>query len=218
MVFLLGGKYTNFPHLQIRTLYNMAWKKRCEMANKKTRALTVEEYNQIIDTMREGFTGCRPNNRIATALVIEANLGIRISDILNLRLRYIVKESSRYRLDIVEQKTKKSRNFTVPFEIYQYIKIYCLENSIKESEIIFSITERAVQKQLKIVADWLELDGISTHSFRKFFATQVYINNEYNIVLVQQLLQHSSPAVTQRYIGVSSKDIETALSKHQFLK
>ena len=94
------------------------------MANKKTRALTVEEYNQIIDTMREGFIGCRPNNRIATALVIEANLGIRISDILNLRLRDIVKESSRYRLDIVEQKTKKSRNFTVPFEIYQYIKIY----------------------------------------------------------------------------------------------
>ena len=93
------------------------------MANKKTRALTIEEYNQIIDTMREGFTGCRPNNRIATALVIEANLGIRISDILNLRLRDIVKESSRYRLDIVEQKTKKSRNFTVPFEIYQYIKI-----------------------------------------------------------------------------------------------
>ena len=69
------------------------------MANKKTRALTVEEYNQIIDAMREGFAGCRPNNRIATALVIEANLGIRISDILNLRLRDIVKESGRYRLE-----------------------------------------------------------------------------------------------------------------------
>lgn len=188
------------------------------MANKKTRALTIEEYNQIIDAMREGFAGCRPNNRIATALVIEANLGIRISDILNLRLRDIIKESGRYRLDIVEQKTKKNRNFTVPFEIYQYIKIYCLENGIKDNEVIFPITERAVQKQLKIVTDWLDLDNISTHSFRKFFATQVYQNNDYNIVLVQQLLQHSSPAVTQRYIGVSTKDIETALGKHNFLK
>lgn len=188
------------------------------MANKKTRALTVEEYNQIIDTMRTGFTGCRSNNRIATALIIEANLGIRISDILNLKLSDIIKEGNRYRLNIIEQKTKKRRNFTVPFEIYQYIKIYCLENGIKDNEIIFPITERAVQKQLKIVTDWLELDNISTHSFRKFFATEVYKNNDYNIILVQQLLQHSSPAVTQRYIGVSSKDIETALSKHKFLK
>lgn len=188
------------------------------MANKRTRALTVEEYNQIIDTMRTGFAGSRPNDRIATALIIEANLGIRISDILNLKLSDIVKEGSRYRLNIIERKTKKSRNFTVPFEIFQYIKIYCLENGIKDNEIIFPITERAVQKQLKIVTDWLELDNISTHSFRKFFATQVYQSNDYNIVLVQQLLQHSSPAVTQRYIGVSSKDIETALSKHKFLK
>ncbi len=194
-------------------------RKRCDsMANKRTRALTVEEYNQIIDTMRTGFAGCRPNDRIATALIIEANLGIRISDILKLKLSDIVKEGSRYRLNIIEQKTKKNRNFTVPFEIFQYIKIYCLENGIKDNEIIFPITERAVQKQLKIVTDWLELDSISTHSFRKFFATQVYQNNDYNIILVQQLLQHSSPAVTQRYIGVSSKDIETALSKHRFLK
>lgn len=188
------------------------------MANKKTRALTVEEYNQIIDTMRSGFSGCRPNNRIATALIIEANLGIRISDILKLRLVDIIKESDRYRLNIVEQKTRKSRNFTVPVEIYQYIKIYCLENGIGDDEIIFPITERAVQKQLKIVTDWLELDNVSTHSFRKFFATQVYQNNDYNIVLVQQLLQHSSPAITQRYIGISSKDIEAALNKHKFLK
>ena len=118
------------------------------MANKRTRALTVEEYNQIIDTMRTGFAGCRPNDRIATALIIEANLGIRISDILKLKLSDIVKEGSRYRLNIIEQKTKKNRNFTVPFEIFQYIKIYCLENGIKDNEIIFPITERAVQKQL----------------------------------------------------------------------
>ena len=71
------------------------------MANKRTRALTVEEYNQIIDTMRTGFAGCGPNDRIATALIIEANLGIRISDILKLKLSDIVKEGSRYRLNII---------------------------------------------------------------------------------------------------------------------
>ena len=54
--------------------------------NKKTKALTTEQYKEIIQTMREGFTGCRPNERIATALVLEGNLGLRISDILKLRL------------------------------------------------------------------------------------------------------------------------------------
>lgn len=187
------------------------------MANKKTKAITREQYTEIIDTMRNGFSGCRPNKRVATALVLEANLGIRISDILDLKLKDIVKDANRYRLDITEQKTGKSRTFTVPNEIYQYIKIYCLENGIKEHEVIFPISERAVQKQLKLVCDYLEIDGVSTHSFRKFFATEIYENNGYNIVLVQQLLQHSTPAVTQKYIGISTKDIEDALSKHSYL-
>lgn len=184
------------------------------MPNKRTKALTEEQYNEIIDTMKTGFTGCRPNNRIATALVLEANLGIRISDILNLKLNDIVRDGDRYRLDITEIKTGKKRVFTVPLDIYSYIQTYCIDNGIKPDERIFPITERAVQKQLKIVCDWLDYTDISTHSFRKFFATEIYKDNDYNIILVQKLLQHSTPAVTQKYIGLSSKEIETALSKH----
>ena len=188
------------------------------MPNKRTKALTEEQYNEIIDTMKTGFTGCRPNNRIATALVLEANLGIRISDILNLKLNDIVRDGDRYRLDITEIKTGKKRVFTVPLDIYSYIQTYCINNGIKPDERIFPLTERAVQKQLKIVCDWLDYTDISTHSFRKFFATEIYKDNDYNIILVQKLLQHSTPAVTQKYIGLSSKEIETALSKHICLK
>mgnify|MGYP002678851330 CR=1 FL=1 len=54
--------------------------------NIKTVALTREQYQAIIQTMKQGFTGCRPNERVATALVLEANLGLRISDIIHLRL------------------------------------------------------------------------------------------------------------------------------------
>ena len=184
------------------------------MPNKKTVALTVEQYHEIIETMRQGFSGCRPDNKISTALVIEANLGIRISDILNLRLNDIVRDAGRYRLDIVEQKTGKARNFTVPTTLHLYIKNYVLENSIKPTEIIFPITERAVQKKLKIVCDYLGYEKIGTHSFRKFYATEIYKNSNYNVALVQQLLQHSSPAVTQRYIGISSQEVEKAIESN----
>lgn len=86
--------------------------------NKKTKALTTEQYKEILQTMKEGFCGCRPNERIATALVLEGNLGIRISDILKLRPCDIVRDGDRYRLEITEQKTGKSRSFTVPLIIW----------------------------------------------------------------------------------------------------
>ena len=146
--------------------------------------------------------------------MLEANLGLRISDIIQLRLADIVKDDDRYRLAITEQKTGKARVFTVPLALYQFIRCYCLDNGISPGEIIFPITERAIQKQLKLVCDYLDIPGISTHSFRKYYATEIYRNNGYNIALVQHLLQHSSAAVTQRYIGIQQKEIETAIENH----
>lgn len=182
--------------------------------NKTTVALTLEQYKEIITTMRTGFTGCRPNERIATALMLEANLGLRISDILKLRLNDIVKDGDRYRLAITEQKTGKTRNFTVPMALYQFIKLYCLENGIAPTAVIFPLSERAVQKQLHIVCDYLGIQNVGTHSFRKFYATEIYRNSGYNIALVQHLLQHSSATVTQRYIGIQQREVEEAIEKH----
>lgn len=182
--------------------------------NKRTKALTTEQYKEIIQTMKEGFCGCRPNERIATALVLEGNLGLRISDIVKLRLCDIVRDGDRYRLEITEQKTGKKRVFTVPLVIQQYVENYCLRNGIKQTELIFPITERAIQKQLAIVCDYLGYEGISTHSFRKWYATEIYKNNGYDIALVQRLLQHSSAAVTQRYIGIEPQRIEKAIEGH----
>lgn len=110
--------------------------------NKKTVALTEEQYKSIIKTIRSGFIcadshAVKPNNRIATALVLEANLGLRISDVLQLRLSAIIHDGNRYRLDIVEQKTKKKREFTVPIEIYSYIQNYVLENNINPAAKLF---------------------------------------------------------------------------------
>lgn len=182
--------------------------------NKKTTALTTAQYQDIIQTMKTGFSGCRPNERIATALVLEGNLGLRISDILKLRLSDIVRDGERYRLEITEQKTGKQRVFTVPLVIQQYMENYCLRNGIRPNDLMFPITERAVQKQLALVCDYLGYDGISTHSFRKWYATEIYKSSGYDIALVQRLLQHSSAAVTQRYIGMEPQRIERAIEGH----
>ncbi len=182
--------------------------------NKRTTTLTTEQYRNIITTMREGSSFFRPNERIATALVLEGNLGLRISDIVKLRPCDIVNDGGRFRLAITEQKTGKQRVFTVPLVIEQYIENYCLRNGIKHSDLIFPITTREVQKVLARVCDYLGYEGISTHSFRKWYATEIYRNNGYDIALVQRLLQHSSAAVTQRYIGIEPQRIEKAIEGH----
>ena len=182
--------------------------------NIKTMALTTEQYREIITTMKEGGAGFRPNERIATALVLEGNLGLRISDIVRLRLADIVSDGGRYRLAITEQKTGKQRVFTVPLVIYQYIENFCLRNGLGRTDLIFPITARAIQKQLAIVCDYLGFEGISTHSFRKWYATEIYRNNGYDIALVQRLLQHSSASTTQRYIGIEPQRIEKAIEGH----
>ena len=85
---------------------------------------------------------------------------------------------------------------------------------MSEQQRLFDLSERQIQKHLKAACDYLGIDGVSTHSFRKYFATQIYINNDYNIELVRQLLQHSSAAVTQKYIGIQQKQVEDALQNH----
>ena len=196
--------------------------------NIKTVALSEEQFKEIIQTMLSGSSYFRPNRKIATALVLEANLGIRISDVVKLRLSDIVRDGERLRLNITEQKTGKERTFTVTQEIYSYIQQYCIESGIKKNELLFPssskdkstpITTTAIQKHLRLVCEYLDLDGlsISTHSFRKFYATRVYEKNDYNIMMVQRLLQHSTPAVTQRYIGIGSKELEKAIENSTIL-
>ena len=187
--------------------------------NKKTIALDQEQYKQIITAIQQGFKTSngytfKPNNRLATLLILQANLGLRLSDILHLHICDIIKDAGRCRLDIVEQKTGKARTFTVVPELYSYMLQYASDNRIDKEAKLFDITERAVQKQLKIVCDHLGLENISTHSFRKFYATEIYKNNDCDIELVRHLLQHSSAAVTQKYIGIQPAKIEQAIQSH----
>lgn len=177
-------------------------------------ALTTSQYQTIVRTIRTGYGSLRANPRIAAALTTEANLGMRIGDVLRLRLKDIVRDGGRYRLNVTEEKTGKKRTFTVPDEVYGFLRDYAVANRIPEEGLLFPITVRAIQKHLKAVCDVLGYDNISTHSFRKWYATDIYEANGHDIVLVQQLLQHSSPNVTRRYIGISDQRVEQAISKH----
>ena len=44
-----------------------------------------------------------------------------------------------------------------------------------------------------------------------------FFHHGYDIALVQKLLQHSSPAVTKRYIGLEPQKVENAILGHMNL-
>lgn len=177
-------------------------------------ALTTEQYQTIIRTMQSGTEAFRANPRCAAVLTAEANLGMRVGDILRMKLSDIVRDGGRLRLNITEEKTGKRRTFSVPEEVYNYFREYARRQGISPNERLFPITERAVQKHLKIVCDYLGYANISTHSFRKWYATDIYNASGHDIVLVQRLLQHSSPTITRRYIGISDERMEQAIANH----
>lgn len=185
------------------------------MPGKTTIACSQKQYETLINTLFVGIgTAVQPNPRIATALVLEASTGLRIGDILSLRLCDIIKDGTRYHFNITEQKTGKKRNFTVPASVYAYLSEYCRKYEIAEDTTIFPISERAVQKHLAKVCDYLGYgyEHIGTHSFRKMFASTAYENSGKDIELVSRLLQHSSVAITRRYIGISDEKTEAVLN------
>ena len=41
-----------------------------------------------------------------------------------------------------------------------------------------------------------------------------FINNNYNIMLVKELLQHASIETTQKYIGIGDEELENAIQNN----
>lgn len=183
------------------------------MANKRTVPLTDEQYDNIISAMEKGSWYFRPNRRVRTCLILEGNLGMRIEDILSLTPESFLAAGGRHYLNVTEKKTGKKRTFLIPEQVFAFIKSYMEDLSISAGMRLFNMTERNVQLYLKKVCDYLDYEGVGTHSFRKYAATAIY-NYDHDLLLAQQFLQHASPETTRRYIGISSERMEEAIRSH----
>ena len=184
------------------------------MGEYTTRTIDESEYRKIILLLRTGYefesVKHRPNDQIATILVLQANLGCRIGDIMRLTTDSIIRDGSIWRLNITEQKTGKKRYFIVPQPIKTFIDDFCHCNGI-ESGRLFDINSRAVHKQLRAVTGYLGIENVSTHSFRKKFACELYERTGHDIMAVSQALQHASTATSMTYIKRSDAQMESAL-------
>lgn len=177
---------------------------------KKTRPLQSDEFVNIIKHINTGFTFIkndrikvfRPKKYLALTFTIQATLGLRISDILKLTVSVFQKG----KLENYEKKTNKLVYRDIPDNLIQIVLSYAVENNLKLNDKICPVKDRNIRDQLSIVCDYLGYKDIGTHSFRKYFARTVY-DNTGDLELVRVLLNHSTIAITQKYIGVSQERI-----------
>ena len=64
------------------------------------------------------------------------------------------------------------------------------------------------------MTDYLGLENVSSHSWRKMYCLQIYEKSGNDLVAVQQAMLHSSLAVTQRYLNRRSEKLESILQNH----
>ena len=185
------------------------------------RPLEYDEYMTIITLCQKGFTYkdesgiehiFRPNKQLAMTFILQANLGLRISDVLKLKPSTFKND----KLEVIEKKTGKLQYRTINRNLKELIYEYALENNIKSNDYLIKVKVRAIQKQLAIIANYLNLTNISSHSFRKLFGVTVYNKTNGNIELLKELFNHSNISTTQRYIKVSQKQIDEVSSSIDF--
>ena len=186
------------------------------MGQYTTRMLTDEEAKKIIETIKHGYinadgTKRRPNDQIATILLLQCNLGCRINDIMHLETSSIVPDGDGFRLDIVEQKTHKKRTFVVPKAIKNIIDDYTTRYGISCGRL-FDVSAPAVWKSLRQVSAFLGLNNVSCHSFRKAAGLRVYMDSGKDIALTCQYYQHAAPSTTMKYLQRNTKQMDDVLS------
>lgn len=144
--------------------------------------------------------------------------GLRISDILKLRVRDIKDKDNIF---IREKKTNKEKRFPINEELKPILEDYIKD--MKDFEHLFKsrkginkpVSRECAYRILRDAAKAFGIDCIGTHTLRKTFGYHLY-QQTHDIVAIQQILNHSSPAITLRYIGVNQDMKDKVMKKLSF--
>lgn len=193
---------------------------------------SLEDIHRISNYL---INNCRWRDNMLFILGI--NFGLRASDLRELRFCNLINENFTFKdtFAVFEKKTrntrkrKKNRYITVNNAVMEAVTLY-LEHTpnVTLSDYLFRsearrtkckdwkepLTVRAIEYILKGIAKDLDLNiHMSTHTLRKTFCyhQMVMSNNDHRkLLLLQKMMNHSSPAQTLDYIGITAEEIEAA--------
>jgi len=175
-----------------------------------------------IDAMKAIMKG-ESNYRDLLLFTLGINTGLRISDILVLKWSSFLNGGKFLKagnqLNVVEIKTKKVKTFVINKSVAEALKLYydSLDSADPEDPVFSSrktadgtlkpIMRIAAWQMLNRYADMVGLDeGIGTHTLRKTFGYHLY-KKGVTLEYIQKMLNHSSPSITLRYIGITQEQL-----------
>ena len=152
------------------------------------------------------------------------NTGLRISDILPVKLKDIHNENGEFRdyFILKEKKTGKVRKIKINNSLRENIEAYVKdENLIPDSYLFPSkkgnyLGRIQAYRVLKEAAEIMGIENFGTHSMRKTWGYWTYKISKYNIGLIMDTFNHSSQNITLRYIGVNQDQKDELYSLVQF--
>lgn len=150
----------------------------------------------------------RNKEKYAILFMLGVNSGLRVSDILKLKVKDVLDKTF---IQLSEQKTGKYKLFPLKPELQKELNDFCKNRNptewlftgrheIKLDRIIVYKTIVQACNDLKINAN------VGTHTMRKTFGYHHYKQFN-NIALLQTIFNHYSPAITRRYIGITQDEI-----------
>lgn len=161
----------------------------------------------------------KENERDFMLHLLGFHTGLRISDILNLKVRDV---RNKKRIDLVEQKTGKGKHFIINKELAFHLNNFCkgkdtFEYLICSREGINKpITRQRAYQIVRETGEMFGLSEIGCHTLRKTFGYHHYLKYK-DIVLLQKIFNHSRPEITLRYIGIEQQKIDESIEGLSFL-
>ena len=157
--------------------------------------------------------------RDAMLFRLGVNTALRISDLLKLRYCDLITEKGNFKeyVDLREKKTKKSKKIALNDKIKPVLKDYFNHYDMKDRDHLFfnyhnpkqSISRVQAWRILSPAAESCGIENFGTHSMRKTFAYHLYQANK-SIAEVMDVLNHKSPLVTMKYIGIHQDQVDKA--------
>ncbi|HBG48574.1 MAG TPA: site-specific integrase [Cyanobacteria bacterium UBA9971] len=163
---------------------------------------TIEDIKNIL---------LKENTRNYVLFCAGINIGLRISDILKLKVTDV---KDKTHIVLIEEKTNKQKRFYINDDLRNYFNV--LTHNMPDDAYIFE-SKKVKGKPLdrfqayRIINDACRKAGVSdeigTHTLRKTFGYHHY-NQFKDIAMLQNIFNHSSQSVTLRYIGINDDMID----------
>ena len=219
----LAEKTVNYYNSIIRFVYEVTLDKLINKKQLPMMKLTKKVYKVLTKEELSTFFNCVDNFKFKTIFMLAYGSGLRIGEIVNLRVEDI--DSKNMRIYVREGKGNKERYTILSKQSLQMLRTYWgkYRQNKRRGRIFLSesgqaITVGVIREHFRKYRRKAKLnEKVTMHTLRHCFATNL-IENGATLIQVKELMGHSNIRSTMEYVHVANIDIDLESPLDTFLR